>query len=177
MAATVSTGHHASLRVDLVPAEPPLRPRQGRPNKLCEHATKHDMSIEGSHPIAIQQRGMRRRSRNTSHHSHHPTYSHRWASCRSITTTRQRLRRPVSRSPRTEQHHLPRESNPRQPACYDGCHTTQQYSDSFVHCHLPPALWRSIGPPSTHPTRSEEICSGALMLSTFGGPAGGASLP
>jgi hypothetical protein len=29
VAATASTGHHASLCVDLVPVEPPLRPRQG----------------------------------------------------------------------------------------------------------------------------------------------------
>jgi hypothetical protein len=38
-AATLSTGHHASLRVGLVPVEPLLRPWQGRIKKLCEHAT------------------------------------------------------------------------------------------------------------------------------------------
>ncbi|KAF2189848.1 hypothetical protein K469DRAFT_49279 [Zopfia rhizophila CBS 207.26] len=61
VAATASAGHHASLRVDLIPVESPSRSRQGESAKSHEHVTGHDTSIEGSgsHVVMIRQHGMR----------------------------------------------------------------------------------------------------------------------
>ncbi|KAH8621946.1 hypothetical protein IG631_23341 [Alternaria alternata] len=77
------------------------------------------------------------------------------------------LQRSASTSPRAEQHHLPRESPHRHPACHHRVlpHICRS-SDSLVYCR-PTRL--GSGAPSIQPKRSEEIRARALLLSRLNG--------
>ncbi|KAH7108873.1 hypothetical protein B0J11DRAFT_602078 [Dendryphion nanum] len=167
-AATVSTGHCASLRVDLVPAEPPLRPWQGQA-KICKQATQYDTFIErsNSHLATAQQHESDDGAQTPFHgHNKYTIYRNRWVVW---SAHRQPTMFATSHfdEPSTERHHLSYESPHRHPACYYRCHTILQINRQPRP--LSPPLCRRGGVPSTHSTRSEEIRARALMLSRLDG--------